>query len=124
MLKLDHVTIPVASWTVSRDWYAQTLGLAVEFEGPEHHTAAVQDQHDFTVFLVQGTVPALPAQFALYFQVDDVQETHRSLSARGIPFNHPPQKVSWGFGAELADPDGYSIRLWDERSMKTERAGS
>jgi hypothetical protein len=24
----------------------------------------------------------------------------------------------WGYGAELIDPDGYLIRLWDERSMK------
>ena len=24
----------------------------------------------------------------------------------------------WGYGAELTDPDGYLIRLWDQRSMK------
>ena len=24
----------------------------------------------------------------------------------------------WGSGAELKDPDGYLVRLWDERSMK------
>ena len=23
-----------------------------------------------------------------------------------------------GYGAELVDPDGYRIRLWDEKSMK------
>ena len=39
-------------------------------------------------------------------------------TARGIVFGHGPQKNFWGYGAELADPDGYLIRLWDEKSMK------
>lgn len=120
MLKFDHLTIPVSSWTASRDWYVETLGLAVEFEIPDGKTAAVQDEHDFTLFLAQGAVPSVPAAFALYFQVEDVRKLYDSLSERGMRFNHPPRKVFWGFGAELPDPDGYSIRLWDERSMKEE----
>jgi catechol 2,3-dioxygenase-like lactoylglutathione lyase family enzyme len=123
MSKLDHLSLPVASWTRSRDWYVQTLGLAVEFEVPERNTVAVQDAHDFTLFLVEGRVPAAPAELALYFQVDDVRRVHGALSERGVPFEHPPQKVFWGFGAELRDPDGYAIRLWDERSMQAEGEG-
>jgi hypothetical protein len=38
-------------------------------------------------------------------------------SARGVEFAHGPRKAYWGYGLELADPDGYLIRLWDERSM-------
>jgi hypothetical protein len=29
-----------------------------------------------------------------------------------------PQKLFWGYGAELRDPDGHLIRLWDELSMR------
>lgn len=29
-----------------------------------------------------------------------------------------PDRQTAGYGAELQDPDGYLIRLWDERSMK------
>ena len=32
-------------------------------------------------------------------------------------FSHALQKTYWGYGAELMDPDGYRIRLRDERSM-------
>ena len=119
MLKLDHLAIPVSNWTASRDWYVQTLGLRVEFQVAEHKTAAVQDEHDFTLFLAEGPVPSVPGAIALYFQVQDVSKSHQVLSERGVRFNHPPQKVFWGFGAELLDPDGYVIRLWDERSMKS-----
>ena len=37
---------------------------------------------------------------------------------RGVEFAHGPRRSYWGYGAELADPDGYLVRLWDERSMK------
>ncbi len=40
------------------------------------------------------------------------------MQARGILFEAPPQRLFWGYGAELRDPDGYRIRLWDEASMK------
>lgn len=31
-----------------------------------------------------------------------------------------PRRSYWGDGAELADPAGYLIRLWDERIIKEE----
>jgi hypothetical protein len=29
-----------------------------------------------------------------------------------------PSAFFWGYGVEMLDPDGYIVRLWDERSMK------
>ena len=54
----------------------------------------------------------------LTFQVANVDAAYRELAARGIGFTHVPQKLFWGYGAELLDPDGYRIRLWDETSMQ------
>ena len=118
MLKFDHLTIPVSNWAASRDWYVKILGLRIEFEVPERLTAAVQDEYDFTIFLVQGPVPSMATGLSWTFQVDDVQKSFEEISRKGVHFVHPPQKAFWGFGAELRDPDGYSVRLWDERSMK------
>jgi predicted enzyme related to lactoylglutathione lyase len=50
--------------------------------------------------------------------VTDVDSTFAEWSARGTVFVHGPRKSCWGYGAELRDPDGYRVRLWDERSMK------
>ena len=44
--------------------------------------------------------------------------TFAAWTARGVAFGHGPRKSYWGYGAELVDPDGYLIRLWDERSME------
>jgi predicted enzyme related to lactoylglutathione lyase len=116
--KFDHLTLPVSDRARSRDWYVRHLGMKVEFEIPERCTAAPQDEHDFTIFVAQCDAPVKHSGLALYFQVTDVEDTYRRLSAAGSAFTHAPERVAWGYGAELSDPDGYTVRLWDERTMK------
>jgi catechol 2,3-dioxygenase-like lactoylglutathione lyase family enzyme len=116
MMKFDHLNLPVSNLERSRDWWTSTLGLKVEFEVPDTKTVSLNDSEGFAIFLQEK--PGAVAGVALWFQVDDVDATHAAWSAGGLAFNHGPQKNFWGYGAELADPDGYLIRLWDERSMK------
>lgn len=123
MIKLDHVTIFVSDEKRSRDWYVGTLGLAVEFDVPERHTIALQDDDDLTLFLQRDAENARHPACVLTFQVDDVEATHCELSARGIVFEKAPQKLSWGYGAELRDPDGHLLYLWDETSMREKGGG-
>ena len=117
MVKLDHLTLSVRDHEISREWYTRNLSLAVEFEVPARRAVAVRDDADFTLFLDESH-PCGTASCVLYFQVDSVAATHAELSARGVPFIHPPSKHYWGYGAELADPDGYRVRLWDALSMR------
>ncbi len=117
MARFDHLSLPVASWTRSRDWYARCIGLKVEFEIAERQTVALRDQNDFTIFFQQSAERSRPVDIALYFSVGDVEALHRTLMAARVAFVHPPQKTFWGYGAELLDPDGYVVRLWDERTM-------
>ena len=116
MMKLDHINLPVSNLGRSRDWWVKSLGLKVEFEVPDTRTVALNDSEGFAIFLQEK--PNAVATVALWFQVDDVDVAHAAWSARGVVFTHGPQKNFWGYGAELADPDGYLIRLWDARSMK------
>jgi catechol 2,3-dioxygenase-like lactoylglutathione lyase family enzyme len=117
MMKFDHLNLPVSNLDRSRDWYMSALGLKVEFEVPDRRTVALQDGEGFAIFLQEK--PGVAANgIALWFQVDDVERTFSDWKDRGIVFTHGPQKSFWGYGAELADPDGYLVRLWDERSMK------
>jgi catechol 2,3-dioxygenase-like lactoylglutathione lyase family enzyme len=116
-MKFDHLNLPVRDLDRSRAWWVSTLGLKVEFEVPDTRTVALNDGEGFAIFL-QEKPDVVPTGIALWFQVDDVDATHAAWSTRGIAFVHPPQKNFWGYGPELADPDGYLIRLWDARSMK------
>ena len=118
MLRFDHLRIPVTDLTRSRRWYVDTLGLTVEFEVPDRQTVALQDSSGFTIFLQQVTDPVRANGSALWFQVLDVDATFAEWQGRGVAFVHEPRKSYWGYGAELKDPDGYLVRLLDERSMK------
>jgi catechol 2,3-dioxygenase-like lactoylglutathione lyase family enzyme len=118
MMRFDHLRLPVSDYARSREWYIATLGLRVEFEVPDRQTVALQDGDGFALFLQQTPPPIVPNGCALWFQVEEVDATFAAWAARGVTFNHPPRKTYWGYGAELVDPDGYLIRLWDERSMK------
>jgi uncharacterized glyoxalase superfamily protein PhnB len=105
-----------------RDWYKGHLGFEVEFEIPERKTAAMRDDADLTVFLYESEVPDCPG-VSFTIQVGDVDATYRQLVAAGIAFVHPPKKVFWGYGAELRDLDGYTLRLWDPKSMSEKGGG-
>jgi catechol 2,3-dioxygenase-like lactoylglutathione lyase family enzyme len=122
MIRLDHLSLPVRDWRSARDWYKQHLGFEVEFEIPDRKTAAMRDDADLTIFLYEGEVSACPG-ISFTIQVDDVEAAHRRLAGAGIPFVHPPAKVFWGYGAELHDPDGYTLRLWDQKSMREKGGG-
>jgi catechol 2,3-dioxygenase-like lactoylglutathione lyase family enzyme len=122
MGKLDHVTLAVSDWRASRDWYTKNLGLKLEFEVPNGGraglgVAALQDNSGVTLFLEQaGSVPSCGCVHT--FQVADIDAKYRDLLASGIKFLRAPQKLYWGYGAELADPDGHMLYLWDEKSMR------
>lgn len=118
MMKFDHLSIPVSDLVCSRDWYVATLGLKVDFEVPGRRTVALQDSEGFAIFLQETRSLVSPEGHALWFQVADVDATFAACSARGVAFSHGPRKSYWGYGVELADPDGYLVRLWDANSMR------
>lgn len=122
MIRLDHLSIPVRDLAISQDWYTKNLGLKVEFEIPERRTVALQDDSDMTVFLYEAS-QNIYAACTLTFQVDDVDRKYEELSSQGIAFERSPQLRYWGYGAELRDPDGYPIYLWDETSMREKGGG-
>jgi catechol 2,3-dioxygenase-like lactoylglutathione lyase family enzyme len=122
MIKLNHLTTPVEDYSQAREWYVHNLGLKVEFEIPERKTVALLDDSDLTLFLVERSSEQFISSCTLAFQVDDVELKYRELSDRGIIFEKSPQRLFWGYGAELRDPSGYLIYLWDERTMREKGA--
>jgi uncharacterized glyoxalase superfamily protein PhnB len=96
------------------------FGLEIEIEVPERKTVGLKDDGDFTLFLEEIADEVVPScKFAV--EVADVESKYRELSARGVEFEKAPQKLYWGYGAELRDPDGYLVSVWDERSMREKR---
>ncbi len=118
MVKFDHMMLPVSDCAASRDWYVKHLGFKVEFESIGTGTIAIQDDDGFTIFLQKTAKPLVNEKCALTIQVEDVDSVCQRLAEKGLKFLELPKRLFWGYGAEIADPDGYVIRLWDEVSMR------
>jgi predicted enzyme related to lactoylglutathione lyase len=112
----DHMALPVTNVVKSRDWYVKNLEFKVEFENAG--ITAIQDRAGFTIFLVKTKKSLAGEKVTLTIQVKSVDRKHEKLEATGIKFVNPPQNLFWGYGAELRDPDGYMINLWDQLSMR------
>jgi catechol 2,3-dioxygenase-like lactoylglutathione lyase family enzyme len=122
MVRLGHFAIPVRNVARSREWYVRNFGLSVEIDVPDRKTVGLKDDGDFTLFLEEFAGDVVPScKFAV--EVADVESKHRELSARGVKFEKAPQKLYCGYGAELRDPDGYLVSVWDERSMREKGGG-
>jgi catechol 2,3-dioxygenase-like lactoylglutathione lyase family enzyme len=117
---LDHLTIFVRDVVSSREWYERTLGLKLEFEVQSPRAVALQDSGGFTLFLEQREESDCKPSCVITFRVDDVEALSQELIGLSIALAAEPQKLFWGYGAELRDPDGYLVRLWDEQSMRSE----
>lgn len=117
MVLLNHLTIHVSSYTASRDWYVSNFGFRVEFENVDSGFGGLEDSGGVELILVQHPMPNQERDCALTFQCESVHDKHAELTARGIHFVHGPQNVSWGYGAELMDPDGYHVMIWDKDTM-------
>ena len=118
MIRVDHLAISVRDHARSCEWYTSNFGLRIEVRLPERRIVGLTDDADFTLFLVETPAEQVTPSCTLTLQVDDVEAKYRELSARGVSFEKSPQKLFWGYGAELRDPDGYHLNLWDERSMR------
>lgn len=116
MVKFDHMALPVSNVRRSRDWYVKNLGFKIEFE--RGGIVALQDNAGFTIFLSEAAKPLAGSKITLTIQVKSVDRKHRELAAAGVKFVNPPQLLFWGYGAELLDPDGYMINLWDQMTMR------
>ena len=115
MVKFDHMNLPVSNPRRSRDWYVKNFGFEVEFE--RGGIVALQDSAGFTIFLSKAKKLA-GEKVTLNLQVKSVDLKHRELAGKGVKFVNAPQRLFWGYGAELRDPDGYMINVWDKVSMR------
>jgi len=96
----------------------KNLGFKVEFENIAVGVVAIRDDNDFTIFPQKTAARLSDDKCLLTIQLHDVDQAHQHLAKQGVRFLYPPKRHFWGYGAELNDPDGYLIRLWDESSMR------
>lgn len=105
----SRVLLKPADPEATRNFYAETLGLAVYREFPGG-TVFFLGQ-GFLEVVGKGTDGPGP-DIALWLQVRDLADTVAELALKGVPIDREPRREPWGLDeAWISDPDGTRIVL-------------
>jgi catechol 2,3-dioxygenase-like lactoylglutathione lyase family enzyme len=103
------VAIVVSNANKSAEWYKEKLGL--EIRAKEGHWVTVAPKGPGPVLHLCETTPLEKGNTGICFQVDDLDETYKELSSKGVEFTAKPTKEEWGYYAMFKDPDGNEFWL-------------
>jgi catechol 2,3-dioxygenase-like lactoylglutathione lyase family enzyme len=109
------VSVPVSDQDRSRAFFVDGLGfeLVSDSDAGGLHWVEVRPPGSSTSLTLVTWFPSMPAGSlkGLVLGTGDVWGAYRTLSARGVEFDHEPQEAFWGTYATFADPDGNSFVL-------------
>jgi catechol 2,3-dioxygenase-like lactoylglutathione lyase family enzyme/GNAT superfamily N-acetyltransferase len=111
-MKFNHVT-PIlysSSITASLDYYTQVLGFENRWDWGSPPTFGGVSKDGVEIFFCENG-QGNPGTWLSVF-VNDVDQLHETLKARGATIVSPPISMEWGVREMLvADPDGHKIRF-------------
>ncbi|WP_158887010.1 glyoxalase superfamily protein [Amycolatopsis anabasis] len=95
-------------FTVTTDVpYGDTGKRWVEVTSADGGTALILSEDEEDQFPVRGDLPT--SNF--FFYTDDVQQTYRELSAKGVDFPAEPAEQPWGWSSMFTDSEGNRFAL-------------
>jgi catechol 2,3-dioxygenase-like lactoylglutathione lyase family enzyme len=111
-MNLNQVTIPVRDLERSIAFY-KDLGLELIVHSNDHYARFVCPNGGSTFSLhVSETLPSGDGVW-IYFEVQDVRETVKTLESKGIVFEEQAVDQAWLWTeARLKDPDGNQLIVY------------
>ncbi len=114
---IKFVSIPVRDQNRALDFYTEKLGFTIitdqrfdekqrwiELRIPKAETRVV-------LFTAEGQEDRIGSFSGLSFACADVEKTYQELRARGVEFDSPPKKQSWGTFTLFKDSEGNQFVL-------------
>lgn len=114
-MKIYAIRVFVDDLARARAFYGGTLGLREEWAmdvaaGYDLGVSLIVEQDDPDE---RGEEPSAVGRFVgVSIQVEDIQKAYEDLTARGVAFTGPPEKMFWGGTlAHFRDPSGNTLTL-------------
>jgi predicted enzyme related to lactoylglutathione lyase len=118
---VGQLLIPVRKLDRAVTFYRDTLGLPFLFSAPPQMSFFQAGGVRLLIGVPEaGQLPEASA--IIYFKVDDIESTHRTLVERGVTFLAAPHVVHRAptyelWLAEFQDPDGNHLALMSEQAV-------
>ncbi len=113
---VGQIALAVSDPDRSQAFYGEILGLPLLY------------RHDSLVFfstgnlrlMLSGSAKAKPSSGYIYFRVDDLEQAHETLCAKGVVYHYGPKLIARMPNHELwmaffKDPDGHPLALMAEK---------
>jgi predicted enzyme related to lactoylglutathione lyase len=110
--QIKFVSVPVADQDRALDFYTEKLGFTIitdqpfdekqrwiELRVPKAETRVV-------LFTSEGDKDRIGSFMNMAYSCNDIEETYKELTNRGVEFDGPPQKQPWGTYAIFKDSEG------------------
>lgn len=114
---VKFVSIPTADQNRALAFWTERVGFRLLTDQPfddrqrwiELRIASSDTRVVLFLFDDEGLKPGAPFNGA--FACDNVEQTYREMTERGVEFMAPPTKQPWGTFATFKDPDGNQFVL-------------
>lgn len=113
---LKFVGIPVSDQDRAVKFWTEKMGFKVTTDQPLGAQRWIElsiknGATGIVLFTPEGHEDRVGTFFNGAFACDDVEATHRQLSAKGVEFVKPPKKEHWGTSAIFKDSEGNQFVL-------------
>jgi catechol 2,3-dioxygenase-like lactoylglutathione lyase family enzyme len=114
---VKFVSIAVRDQEQALAFYTEKLGFQILTDQPfdaKQHWIELRipgSETSVVLFTPFGHEDRIGTFSNITFLTDDVDRTHRELTARGVVFTAPPTKQEWGQFAKFQDADGNQFVL-------------
>jgi predicted enzyme related to lactoylglutathione lyase len=113
---VKFVSIPVRDQSKALEFYTKKLGFQILTDQPFGAQRWIElmipgADTGVVLFTSPGQEDRIGTFSNIAFWSDDVQKTYQELTGRGVEFQQPPKKESWGTSAIFKDLDGNVFAL-------------
>ena len=111
------INVPVRDQARALDFYTEKLGFTIITDQPMDkkqrwiELRIPKAETRLSLFTPPGHEERVGSFTGISFHCDDIDATYAELSARGVPFEGPPKKETWGVFAMFKDTEGNSFVL-------------
>jgi len=107
---LKFVGIPVRDQDRAVKFWTEKMGFKVTTDQPLGKQRWIElsvknSETGIVLFTPDGHEDRIGSFFNGSFACDDVEATHRQLSAKGVEFTQPPKRETWGTSALFKDSE-------------------
>jgi len=121
---VQKLIVPVDDQEAAKAFWTTKMGFRLTLDesyGEGHRWLEVTPPNEANILVLsprngeeRRDVPEQLPHSPIFFNCDDIEQTHRELTKRGVRFPAPPAKMPFGWWAMFEDQEGtrYALGQW------------